>query len=155
VKVERSAALALGLIAVACVVGLFVIVGGRFLSLGTPSSEDVVLAFQDEGLEVGDFYPVEQEPEWNRSPVPKTYEEGTRFEIPSLGRDSGGRVFVFKEHKDLEVMRDYYVQIEEMPVFGPSLHSHLYTDGLVLLQINGALPKTQADRYGKVLQEKV
>jgi hypothetical protein len=114
-----------------------------------------VLAFEEEGLEVGDFYPVEQEPQWNRSPVPKTYEEGTRFEIPSLGRDPGGRVFVFEEQEDLEVMRDYYVQIVEMPIFGPSPHSHLYQDGLVLLQINGQLPKTEADRYGEVLQDEV
>ncbi len=49
--------------------------------------------------------------------------------------------------------RDYYVQIEDMPVFGPSLHSHLHTDGLVMLQIGGDLPKTDADRYGKVLED--
>ena len=42
-----------------------------------------------------------------------------------------------------------------MPLFGPSLHSHLYDDGLVLLQINGELPKPDADRYGEVLGEEV
>jgi len=155
VSVERSAAVALGIIAIVCIVGLVVIVGGRFVGLGTPSSEDIVLAFEEQGLEVGDYYPVEQELDWNKSVVPKTYEEGTRFEIPSLGKDSGGRVFVFEDQEDLEVMRDYYESVEEMPIFGPSLHSHLYTDGLVLLQINGQLPKTQADRYGEVLQDEV
>jgi hypothetical protein len=155
VAMERNAALVLRLIAVVCVVGLLVIVGGRFLSLGTPSSEEVVLAFEEVGLEVGDFYPVEWERAFARSPVPKTYEEGTRFEIPSMGKNEGGRVFVFESKEDLRVVRRYYEQIERMPVFGPALHSHLYEDGLVLLQINGELPKTDADRYGEVLASEV
>jgi hypothetical protein len=48
-----------------------------------PFSGEVVLAFQEEGLEVGSHYPIEQEPEPNL--VPRTYEEGTRFLIPPVG----------------------------------------------------------------------
>ncbi|HZB83045.1 MAG TPA: hypothetical protein VE288_09420, partial [Rubrobacteraceae bacterium] len=36
-----------------------------------PSSEEVVQAFRDRGLEVGRSYPVEQEPGWDERPVPK------------------------------------------------------------------------------------
>jgi hypothetical protein len=57
--------------------------------------------------------------------------------------------------EDLAVVRDYYKEIENMPLFGPSLHSHLYDDGLVLLQITGELPKPDAERYGEVLEEEV
>jgi competence protein ComEC len=114
-----------------------------------------VLAFEEEGLGVGNHYPVEQDPGWEESPVPNTFEEGTRFEIPSLGRDAGGRVFVFESRENLAVIRDYYREIENLPVFGPALHSHLYEDGLVLVHINGELPKREADRYGEMLDETV
>jgi hypothetical protein len=151
---ERGAMIGLGVIAVAGLLAL-ALFGTGLVGFGTPSSEDIVLAFKEEGLEVGEYYPVEQDKDWNDSPVPKTYTEGTRFEIPSLGQDAGGRVFVFESREDLEVIRDYYTQIEKMPIFGPSLHSHLYEDGLVLLQINGELPKTEADRFGEVMKREV
>jgi hypothetical protein len=135
------------------VVALFA--AGTFASFGMPSSEEVVLAFEEEGLEVGDYYPVEEEMGWGKSPVPNTFEEATRFEIPSLGRDAGGRVFVFENRENLKVVHDYYKELEDMPIFGPALHSHLYEDGLVLLQINGELPKQKADQYGEVLENVV
>jgi hypothetical protein len=120
-----------------------------------PSSEEVVLAYQEEGLEVGSFYPIEADPGFSTSAVPKVYEEGTRFEIPSLGPDQGGRVFVFKSQRDLQVMADYYTNLARMPVFGPHLHSHLYSEGPVLVQINGELPSSQADLYRQVLEQEV
>ena len=121
--------------------------------LFTPSSEEVVEAFRGAGLGVGKSYPVRREPGWEESSVADSFVEGTRFEIPSLGRDAGGRVFVCLSPDELEMMRIYYVNIEAY--FGSSSHSHLYDEGLVLLQINGRLPKAQADRYGSVLEEVV
>ena len=150
---ERGAIIAATIIVLAILVwGLvFLLRGG----LGPPSSAEVVAAFEDAGLAVGQSYPLEQEPGYKNSPLPKAYEEGTRFEIPYLGKNEGGRVFVFENREDLAVVRDYYKELENMPLFGPSLHSHLYDDGLVLLQINGELPKPDADRYGEVLGEEV
>jgi hypothetical protein len=55
----------------------------------------------------------------------------------------------------LEVLKNYYEELENMPIFGPTLHTHLYEDGLVLLQITSELPKSQADRYGEVLKAEV
>lgn len=72
-----------------------------------------------------------------------------------MGADSGGRVFVFERQEDSQVIHDYYRQVENMPLFGAALHSHLYTDGLVLVQIKGELPKAQADRYGEAREEEV
>jgi hypothetical protein len=77
-----------------------------------PSSAEVVQAFKNARLEVGESYPVEQEPGWNQNQVPKTYLGATRFEIPSLGAGAGGRVFVFSSERDLTAVRDYYEGLE-------------------------------------------
>ena len=114
-----------------------------------PSSADVIQAFRDAGLEVGRSYPVEQEPDWDQRPVPKTYEEATRFEIPSVGEDAGGRVFIFESEEDLIAVRDYY---EGLP---RSILPYVYAKGKVLLQINRNLPEAEAERYNAVLNRTV
>ena len=140
------------------VIVLLVAVAGAWASgvfSGPPSTVDIVAAFKGEGLPVGDSYPVGQVDGWEKSLVPKTYEEGTHFDIPGQGKGHGAQVFIYESQDDLKVMRDYYMEIEEMPTIGPSLYSHLYQDGLVLLQVNGTVPKPQADRYGAVMQREV
>lgn len=117
-------------------------------------SAAVVQAFRDAGLEVGEAYPVEQEPGWAQSPVPRTYEEATRFTIPSLGRapdgaDLGGRVFVFESEEDLGAVRDYYEGLDS------PIRPYLYTENDVLLQIFNGLAQTEAERYAAVLREAV
>ena len=128
----------------------------RVASYFKPTPESIVKAFEEEGLEVGDYYAIEQEQDWDESPARKTYEKGVRFEIPSLREDAGGRVFVFDEREDLGAMVAYYEGIEESSTFGSELESHLYTEqypsGYVLLQINGKLSKDKADRYGEVME---
>lgn len=137
----RSALLVAGLVAA---LALVVSCGG------TPTSQEVVDAFEDEGLEVGESYPVEEDEVWQALEHPTNYEDGTRFEISSLGRDVGGRVFTFDSEENLNEMRAFY---EDMMAETPEASSHLYQDGLVLLQMNGDLPKAQADGYGDVLRE--
>ena len=111
-----------------------------------PSSEEVVQAFRDGGLEAEESYPVEQEPGWEELPVPKTYEEATRFEILSIGEDSGGRVFVFESERDLAAVRDYYAGLMK------PIRPHLYVEGDVLVEINHRLPEPEAAKYGAVLK---
>jgi hypothetical protein len=48
-----------------------------------PNAEEVIQAFRDEGLEVGETQRVDRE--GDRSLVPKTYEEQVSFTIPSQG----------------------------------------------------------------------
>ena len=126
----------------------------------TLSPDEVIQAFENAGLEVGETYPVEQEPGWDANRVPKTYAQAARFTIPSLGvpeegvpgpRDRGGRVFVFDSQRDLDAVRGYYEAL------GPSELPHVYVKEqvLLLLQITNDLPKAEADRYGAVLQEAV
>lgn len=114
-----------------------------------PNSADVVQAFRDAGLEIGESYPVEQEPGWEERPVPGTYEEATRFLVPSLGEDAGGRVFVFGSEEDLRAVRDFYEGL------APSTRPYVYVEGLVLVQVSNALPEGEAERYSTVLRETV
>ena len=112
----------------------------------------MVAAFEDAGLEVGQSYPLEQEPGYKNSPLPKAYEEGTRFEIPSMGKNEGGRVFVFENREDLAVVHHYYKEMENMPLFGPSLHSHLYDDGQCSCKLTASCQnrmQTATARYSK------
>jgi len=120
------------------------------------SSTEVIQAFRQAGLEVGESYPVEQQPGWEESSVPKTYEEGTYFGIPSLGRDSsgegrGGRVLVFGSEGDLAAVRDYW----ERRNYERGAGTHIYAEGNALLQISQHLPEAQAERYAAVLREAV
>ncbi len=114
-----------------------------------PSSAEVVQAFRDAGLEVGGSFPVEQDPGWSTTPVPKTYKEATRFEIPSMGEDAGGRVFVFESRADLTSVHDYYENLSE------GLRPHLYVEDGVLLQLNNQLPVSEARKYRDVLRDTV
>jgi uncharacterized protein len=114
-----------------------------------PSSAEVIQAFRDAGLEIGRSYPVEQEPDWDQRPVPNTYEEASRFEIPSVGEDAGGRVFVFESEEDLIAVRDYYDGLPR------SILPYVYAKGKVLLQINRNLPEAEAERYNAVLNRTV
>src|SRR5215211_2763243 len=103
----------------------------------TLSPYEVIQAFENAGLEVGETYPVEQEPGWDENRVPKTYAQAARFTIPSLGvpeegvvsgpRDRGGRVFVFDSQRDLDAVRGYYEAL------GPSALPHVYVKDQVLL----------------------
>jgi hypothetical protein len=123
-----------------------------------PSSEEVVEAFREEGLEVDEAYPVERQEGASpgvRSRLPGTYEEGTRFVIPSLGRDPagrelGGRVFTFESEEDLAEVRDFYEGLGEA---GGSFFSWVFAEGDVLVQISGRLPEDQARGYGAGLEE--
>ncbi len=112
-----------------------------------PDSTGVVQAFRDAGLEVGESYPVEQEPGWEERPVPRTYEEATRFLVPSLSGDAGGRVFVFESEADLRAVRDFYEGLAS------SVRPYVYVEGLVLVQISNEVPKGEAERYSTVLRE--
>ena len=85
-------------------VGLVGIVGGTILAVVAvllltliivePSAEEVVQAFRDEGLEVGESQQVARDAD--RSLLPKTYEEQVSFPMPSSGENAAGRVFAFE-----------------------------------------------------------
>jgi len=110
-----------------------------------PTAEEVIQAFRDEGLEVGETRQVDREVD--RSFVPKTYKEQVSFTVPSQGERVGGRVFTFESQEDLEQVREHYEG------FGELFSSYVYVENNILAQISGTLPEEQAQRYGEVLRE--
>jgi len=114
-----------------------------------PDPADVVQAFEDEGLEVGSTYPVDDDPDWTNNLVPKTYTQGTHFDV---GPDQGGQVLVFEDRDDLEVMKKYWENFNRR---GGFLYSHVYDKKNAILHINGQLPKSRADQYNEVFQREV
>lgn len=112
------------------------------------TTEEMISAFRDEGLEVGKVQPQRPEP---GSPLPNVWKKQVRFLIPSIGPDAGGRVFTFEEEEDLNTVRSYYEGLNDLG--GLFCCSHVYTDGLVLVQVPGDVPKNRADEYGRVLEE--
>lgn len=106
-------------------------------------SADAIAAFRDARLEVGALMPVE-----TAGPTPQTHREGTRFMIPSLGQDSGGRVFSFETQRDLDAKQAYYDNAGRNVLFG---FSWVFTHRNLLLQINGSLPRAEAIRYRDAL----
>lgn len=116
-----------------------------FSSARTSGSAEMIQAFQDAGLEVGEVYPVDEEPDWQAKPVPKTYAEATRFTIPSLGEDYGGRVFVFSTEQELAAVRDYYEGLDD------PLRPYVYVEGDALLQMTNLLPEAEAENYRAAL----
>ena len=124
--------------AVALVAALAAGCGGS----GGPSSTEVVEAFEAEGLTVVDPRPVEDE---DLGIAPQIFEEGTHF-VASKSEDLGARVFTYESEEDREKMQGFYEGFSGM------LTSHVYEKDLTLLQINGELPKADADRYGEILE---
>ena len=119
----------------------------------TPTSTEVVEAFEEEGLPVENTQLLSEDPEWGTGMVPKTENEGTRFEIPgrsTLGEPAQGLVFTYESREDLDVMKRYYETLNDSG--GGMFYSHLYNKGLVLIRIDGTVPKNEADRYGEVLE---
>ena len=110
-----------------------------------PTAEEVIQAFRDEGLEVGETRQVDREVD--RSFVPKTYQEQVSFTVPSQGERVGGRVFTFESLEDLEQVREHYEG------FGKLFSSYVYVENNVLAQSSGIMPEEQAERYGEVLRE--
>jgi hypothetical protein len=107
--------------------------------------------FRDQGLEVGDSYPIEEDPGHAKFIGPKTYQEGTRFLLPSAGEDTGRQVYTYASRDDLEVMKNYWESLNEDT--SGMLYSQVYDKGTVLVHITGQFSKGEADRYSQVLQE--
>lgn len=119
---------------------LLVACGGQTTSY---TSDDAIDAFRAAGLEVGDTIPMDPNEE---TLAPKTWVEGQRFLIPSLGEDRGGRVMSFANDADLQVMQDYYEG------FSGLLASWVSVKDNLLLQVSVDLPREQWLEYEAAFQ---
>jgi len=104
------------------------------------TGDDVVAAFKDAGLEAESTYAMTKD-DYGFGPYVCT---GTRFLIPSIGADNGGRIFICDNAEDLAVLKNYY---DELGRSSAVFFSWTFVKGDVLVQINGDLPEEKARQY--------
>jgi hypothetical protein len=104
------------------------------------TGETVIAAFKKAGLEAANVRPMTSQ-DYGTAPQVCT---GTRFFIPSLGPDNGGRVFICSNAKDREALAGYYNGLAAM---GSIYVSWVFVKGNVVVQINGRLPDETARKY--------
>jgi len=110
------------------------------------ASTDVVQAFKRAGLEAEGIRDMTKE---DYGLAPMVARDATRFLIPSLCADCGGRVFSFQSQADLDRTKSYYV---EMGRASAIFFSWLFVKDNILVQINGDLPEERARQYDQALQ---
>lgn len=106
----------------------------------------VIDAFKAAGLEAENTRPMTKE-DYGLAPLG---DEGIRFFIPSLGPDKGGRVIFYKDLNYVEKARDFYANLGKESAL---LFTWVFTNGNIVVQINGDLPEEQARKYEQVLNE--
>lgn len=108
------------------------------------TGDDVIASFKAAGLEAEDARAMTKD-DYGLAPFLGT---GTRFIIPSLCADCGGRIIITDTTEDAEALRDYYVQAGEASAI---LFSWVTVRDTIVLQINGDLPEEQFRQYETAL----
>lgn len=111
------------------------------------TSTDVVKAFSDAKLEVGNYRAMTVD---DYGLAPLQAKEGTRFFIPSICPNCGGRIMSFKDQDGLDATKHYY---DELGKGSAMFFSWVFVKDNILVQINGDLPEDKAKQYEKVLNE--
>ena len=109
------------------------------------NSTQVVDAFIAAELEAGSPRPMTRD-DYGFAPLVAI--EGTRFLIPSLCAECGGRIMSFASQGDLEKTRAYYV---EMGKESAAFFSWTFVKDNILVQINGDLLEDKALLYEAAL----
>lgn len=110
------------------------------------TSQDAIAAFQAAGLEAENPRPLLEE---DYGIAPQVAQEGTRFLIPSLCAECGGRVFSFSSPQNLDILKTYYVTISES---SPAFFTWVFEKDNILVQINGDLSEERAREYETALE---
>lgn len=108
------------------------------------TSADVVSAFKTAGLEAESTSAMTKD-DYGVAPYVC---EGTRFLIPSLGADNGGRIFICDNDEDRDALSNFYT---EMGKSSALLFSWVFVKNNVVVQINGDLPEEKARQYETAL----
>lgn len=111
-----------------------------------PTAADVIAAFKDAGLEAEDARALVKD-DYGVAPYVCT---GTRFFIPSVGAERGGRVFICDNDKDRDSLNTFYT---EMGKASAAFFSWVFVKGNVLVQITGDVPEETARKYETALNE--
>jgi len=108
--------------------------------IAAPTAEEVVSAFKTAGLEAEK--PTRMGPkDYGMAPYVC---KGVRFLIPSLGEDSGGRVFVCSAEADRDAIARYYQDLGRRTAM---LFSWVFVKGSIVVQLNGDLEEQAAEKY--------
>jgi hypothetical protein len=124
-------------------IGMF-LSGLAATSCAAQTSEDVIVAFKNSGLEAENSTPM----------GPKSYGfapyvcKGSRFLIPSLGNDSGGRVLVCPNTEERDAIAGYY---ERLGKKSAAFFSWVFIKGNTVVQINGDLEEEKARKYERAI----
>ncbi len=108
--------------------------------------DDVIKYFKEDGLELGEVSDLPNDEFGN------IRKEGKRILIPSLGVDSGGRLFLFDSEENLQKAKSYY---DELGNSGPMFYSHTHQSGLFLIQMNGDMEDNEFAKYAASLETAV
>lgn len=108
------------------------------------TSDDVITAFQTAGLEAENPRPMTKD-DYGLAPYLGT---GTRFFLPSLCDDCGGRVIVTDNSEDAEAIQSYY---EELGQSSAAFFSWVSVRDNIVLQMNGDLPEDEFRAYETTL----
>ena len=108
------------------------------------TADDVINAFKEAGLEAQQPYKMTKD-DYGMAPYVC---EGTRFLIPSLGENSGGRIFICDSNNHLDALQTYYTKLGEASAI---FFSWVFTKNNILVQINGDLAENIARQYEQVI----
>ena len=109
------------------------------------TARDVISAFHTAGLEADRVRPMNAN-DYGMAPMVC---EGTRFFTPSLGSGFGGRIFVCGGDRDRAALHRYYTSLGEATA---ALHSWVFEQDNILVQINGSMEEEDARAYEKALR---
>jgi hypothetical protein len=105
---------------------------------------DVVTSFKAAGLEAENPYAMTKD-DYGAAPYVCT---GTRFFVPSIGADNGGRIFICENAEDRDALANYYNELGRSSAL---FFSWVFIKDNVLVQINGDLPEETARKYEAAL----
>jgi len=109
------------------------------------TTSQVIAAFKAASLEAEDARPMTKD---DYGLAPMLAVEATHFTIPSLCADCGGRLFSFETPEKLETTKIFYEKLSESSA---AYFSWVFIKDNILVQINGDLPDTQAQKYQDAL----
>ena len=108
------------------------------------SSQEVANALQAAGLEAVSIRPMTRD-DYGLAPY---VGEGTRFFVPSLGQEKGGRIIAVESLEQREGLRTYYESLGQQSA---AFFSWIFVRDNVVVQINGDLPEAMARQYEAAL----
>jgi hypothetical protein len=109
-----------------------------------PSVDRVLAAFHAAGLAAENAQAMTKD-DYGLAPLVCT---GTRFLIPTLGSDKGGRVFICPGTAERDALAEYYARLGKASA---AFFSWVFVRDNVLVQLNGDLDETIARRYEAAL----